>query len=103
MDPMQVIILGASKYSFEDRETGRQIEGCKVHFLNLEEMDEENVTGFIPSSANMPYKYHEAVRSLELPHLAEAGVTVSFTGKKPTVKIASFDPIKPFPLFALNN
>lgn len=98
MENVQVILTGLKRYSFQDRETGRQIEGTKAHFLQVVPAADENTAGYIPAVANLPYEYFERAKKLDLPHLCDAILSLQLTGNKPQVKVTDFIPKEPYPL-----
>jgi hypothetical protein len=100
MEALKVIVTGATRYSFRDQDTGKMVEGSKVYFYNNDPVEEENSTGTVPNHVNMPIEMFDTIKKLQKPHLAEASLSVSFSGKKPTVKISGFKFIKPLPLAA---
>jgi len=98
MENVKVLLVGIRRYAFDDRESGRRIEGTKAHFLQLESQNEDNATGYIPSSANLPFDYYERFKKLGLPHVCNAVLTLQLTGNKPSVKVTDFVPVKPYKL-----
>ena len=92
------IVTGAKRYSFEDKDTKKQVEGTKVHFLQLNKVEENDAFGFIPAVTTMPYEYFEKLKGLKLPHLCDAILNVSLSGSRPQIKVSNFVPRKPYPL-----
>jgi hypothetical protein len=85
---MKVVVLGANRYNFEDEKTGKTIEGCKVHYINVGTTEEENVTGSIPKAENMPYKYFNELG--QVPGVYNAKVQFNMNGRKIVAKIVEF-------------
>lgn len=92
----RVIVLGVSRYSFPDQKTGEIIEGSKVSYIEETPADEENVNGHTPQTANMKYGYFEEMYASGVPGVYDANLTVSLSGRKPTLKIEGFDFVAPF-------
>lgn len=92
----RVIVLGVSRYSFPDQKSGELIEGAKVSYIEESPADEENVAGHTPQTANMKYGYFDTIYNSGVPAVYDANLTVSLTGRKPTLKIEGFDYVGPF-------
>lgn len=90
---MKVVVLGANRYSFEDEKSGREIEGCKVHYVTMDSGEEENQMGMIPKSENMPYAYYNQLG--QVPGVYDATVTFQLSGKTLKAKISNFKFIEP--------
>ncbi len=85
---MKVVVLGASRYSFEDEKTGREIEGCKVHYITIGDQGSEDQLGSIPKSETMPYSYFKELA--KVPGLYDATVTMQMSGRQLKAKITDF-------------
>ena len=56
MEAKMIFVLGINRYDFKDEQTGRQIAGAKLHYIDFtSKNDNENVSGNIPSTENLPY------------------------------------------------
>lgn len=95
---LRCIVTGLKRYSFVDRETSKQVEGTKVHFLQMVKADDTDQYGFVPAVTTMPYEYFEKFRKYDLPQICDAILTVSLTGNKPLVKVSTFIPLEPHAL-----
>lgn len=92
----QVIVLGASRYSFPNRENGEIIEGTKVHYITLSADKDKDKTGHAPQVANLDYDFYDTLK--EIPGVYDLKMTISFSGKKPSIKVNDFIFKKPFGL-----
>ncbi|HEY0827105.1 MAG TPA: hypothetical protein VGE40_03345 [Bacilli bacterium] len=97
----QVIVLGSSRYHFvnESAGTGELIEGCKVHYVEKDFVNEDNSIGMIPQTAIMEYDFFETLKTI--PGVYNAELTVSLRGKKPTLKIIDFEFVSAMNFFPL--
>lgn len=93
MEIVDVVVTGVTKYSFEDNSTGKLIEGCNVHFLNLETEDNGNLVGYVPMKSSIPYDQFKKFTSLEYPQHCRATVKLFLASKRPSVKFTDFDPV----------
>lgn len=90
---MKVVVLGASRYSFEDERSGREVEGCKVHYVSLESVNEENSKGLLPKSETMEYGYFKELGTI--PGVYEANVQFVLQGRGLKAKITDFKFLEP--------
>lgn len=86
----KVIVIGASRYKFPDNKTGEVIEGCKVHYADLNDSQKDDMIGHVPQTANLPYEYFEVISSQPIPGIYEAQLTVDLTARKPALKVVGF-------------
>lgn len=93
MEKLKVVVLGANRYSFEDRETKREIEGCKVHYVGINAESSQNQIGMVPLSENMEYGYFNQLGTV--PGVYEATVELQMRGRKLQNKITSFKFLEP--------
>lgn len=98
MENIKVLLIGVKRYSFEDKDSGRLIEGTKAHFLQMVAAEDDNTYGFIPAVTTMPYHYYEQAKKLEMPQLCDAILTLQLSGSKPSVKVTDFVPHGVYPL-----
>ncbi|RJG23305.1 hypothetical protein [Paenibacillus thiaminolyticus] len=90
---MKVVVLGASRYAFEDEKSGREIEGCKVHYVPIAASTENNQKGLIPKAETMEYSFFNELGTV--PGLYEATVTFSMSSKNIKAKVSNFSFIEP--------
>lgn len=93
MDKMKVVVLGAKRYSFADEKTGREIEGCKVHYVSLDPENEQDSKGLMPKAETMDYAYYKELSTF--PGVYEASLKFEMSGKGIRVKITDFKFIEP--------
>lgn len=89
----RVIVLGYSRYNFVDTDTGRNVEGCKVHYVEQEGKSEENTEGHIPAVANLPYASFDTLEAV--PGLYDADISLKMTGRKPGLQVTGFTYVSP--------
>jgi hypothetical protein len=94
----QVIVLGMSRYSFVDRETGAKVEGTKVHYVERYFQNEEHSIGVIPQTATMDYEFFDSLKPEQIPGVYDAELMISLRGKKPVLRIMDFHYVGPFHL-----
>lgn len=94
MEKLKVIVTGVNKYDFKDRDTGKQIQGCSVHFIDLNPNGSEYSAGYFPNKANVEYMMFDRLSKLELPYLCEAELSLNLSNKSRPWKIVSFDPVE---------
>jgi hypothetical protein len=63
-------VVGATRYSFEDRESKRLVEGVNVWFM--QESEGKDAVGQIPAKVSLPIDTWEDVRYLPFPIDCEA-------------------------------
>lgn len=93
MQNMKVVVLGANRYSFDDKKTGRTVEGCKVHYISLDNSTGDNEIGSIPMSQSMEYSFFNKIG--QVPGIYEAVTALDMRGKKLGIKIVDFKFIDP--------
>lgn len=93
MQNMKVVVLGANRYSFDDEKTGRTVEGCKVHYISLDNSTGDNEIGSIPMSQSMEYSFFNKIG--QVPGIYEAVTALDMRGKKLGIKIVDFKFIDP--------
>lgn len=90
MNGQKVIVLGVSRYSFPNQETGEIIEGTKVNFIDTDEAKENDFLGFKQQTQNMPYALFGQFSNENLPGIYEMESKVDFSGKQLKIKITGF-------------
>ncbi|WP_103110852.1 hypothetical protein [Brevibacillus reuszeri] len=90
---MQVLVLGANRYSFEDQQTKREIEGTKVHYVSLEPISEDNSKGLLPKAETMEYGYFKELGTV--PGIYEATVQFVMHNRGLRAKIVNFKFLEP--------
>lgn len=88
MNDIKVIVLGANRYSFEDQKTGKQVEGCKVHYVPVSGEESDHTIGSIPQSVNMPYAYFNKLN--QVPGVYDAELKMGMRGRNMTLTVAEF-------------
>jgi hypothetical protein len=54
---VEYLVIYAKRYSFIDRQDGREVEGCKVMFLNPSDFEESNDSiGYKIAEQNLPFE-----------------------------------------------
>lgn len=89
METRKVLVVGAKRYSFTDRESNRQVEGTKVHYLDLETLKENDSAGMIPASVNL--EYGEFSKFEQLPAVYELEFGFTLKNGKPVVKVTGME------------
>lgn len=91
---MTVVVLGASRYDFEDEKTGRSISGTKVHYVPVGADDSvDNQVGLIPKAETMPYEFFGKI--VTVPGIYEANVQMQMSGRSLRAKITDFKFVEP--------
>lgn len=90
MGTLQVMILGVSRYDFDDNKTGKNLKGCSVHYVQLTHSQEADKFGYFPAKANLSYEDFEAFQGLKFPLQADAEWTLDMSNKRNPVKIVGF-------------
>lgn len=85
---MKVVVLGANRYSFEDRSSKREVEGCKVHYISLDDQGGQNQIGMIPLAENMDYGFFNKLG--KVPGIYEATISNQIRGRKLVPVISDF-------------
>jgi hypothetical protein len=83
-----VMVIGVSRYNFKNDETGEMISGTKVHYFDAEYSTEENLTGFVPQSANLPFDFYGSLPVI--PAYYEPEFKITLKGKRPSIKFVGF-------------
>lgn len=94
MDKVKVTLLGVQSYSFQDKESGRQVEGTNCFFIEQAPANADNKAGFVPNKATLPVIAFDQLKHLSFPSDCEAVVSTEFTNKGVRSKITDFKPIK---------
>ena len=84
-------VVGATRYSFQDKESKRQVEGVNVWFM--QNADGENQVGKIPQKISLPIDSWVKVSVLPFPCACEAVVEQSFSSKGIKSKVTALEPI----------
>lgn len=85
---MQVLVVGASRYSFQDKEDrSRQVEGCKVHYVELNPKPDSkgDTVGAVPASVNLPYSDFVNFKALPAVYALDMGFKI--VRGKPQVEV----------------
>jgi hypothetical protein len=93
MEKMKVVVVGANRYSFEDKSDGKTIEGCKVHYMQLNPESNDNTKGSVPQAANMPFSYFNELG--KVPGVYDAVIVPEMRGSKLTLVIKEFEFVTP--------
>jgi hypothetical protein len=83
MNQKMIFVLGARRYDFKDEQSGKQVAGVKLHFIDFTSVDpNQDVSGFIPSTETLPF-----ARFGEIDGPGFYNVTLGFdlSGRKPKV------------------
>lgn len=87
---LQIEVIGARAYSFQDDKTGRQVEGVNVFHLS----QAEDAVGKIPQKITLPYETWGYIRSLPFPNTYNVVTTQVFTSKGIVSKATGIEPVK---------
>lgn len=90
MDSLKVMILGASRYEFEDDKSKRTVKGTTVHYVQMVPANEEDKVGLFPTKATLPYEYYEAVKGKTFPLYADASISFDLANKRNPIKVTGF-------------
>jgi hypothetical protein len=93
MGTLQVLILGVSRYNFEDKD-GKKLTGTSVHYVQLSHSNENDKFGYFPAKANLSYDDFEVFRGLKFPLQADADWTLDMSNKRNPVKITGFSDLQ---------
>lgn len=86
---MTVVVLGASRYDFEDEKTGRPISGTKIHYVpTAADPTAQNQLGLIPKSETMPYEFFGKL--VTVPGIYDAEIQMQMSGRSLRAKIVDF-------------
>lgn len=91
MDNVNVVLLGATNYSFKDENTGKLIEGTNVWFQEEKEDSTENACGFIPKKARLDYSAFTHMKSIHYPVKAKPVLETRYTSRGVSTKITHFE------------
>lgn len=94
MQDVEVILLGVQPYSFKDKDSGRQVEGVNVFFIEKKSENSEYAVGFVPRKASLPIDYLSSLETLEFPYSAKVDVESRFTGRGVISKVVGFKPVR---------
>jgi len=90
MDTLKVLILGVSKYNFQE-DGGRQVSGVTVHFVQLTPSATDDKVGFFPTKASFSdLAVFDQFRGQEFPLSAEASWSLDMSNKRQPIKITGF-------------
>ncbi|WP_420769193.1 hypothetical protein ACNR9V_20690 (plasmid) [Parageobacillus thermoglucosidasius] len=89
---VEVILLGVQPYSFKDKDSGRQVEGVNVYFIERKSENSDYGVGFVPRKASLPMDVLPALKGLEFPYSAKVIVEQRFTNRGVMAKIVDFKP-----------
>lgn len=93
MERIKVIVTAISRYNFTDQDTGRQVQGCAVHYLDTQTNESQDTTGYFPGKANVDYLAYERLSRMEFPQICEAELVFNLASKNKTWKIKDFNPL----------
>lgn len=79
MQTIELNAVGARRYSFEDRDSKRLVEGVNIYYLNEEVNDD--VVGVIPAKVTLPYDAWNKVSRFPFPCACDATLTQTLTAK----------------------
>lgn len=85
---MKVVLQGAQSYSFKDNDSGRQVEGVNVFFL--QKSDNPDAVGLIPTKVTLPIHTWNRVKELKFPSTVELVMEQIFTQKGIKTKVSDF-------------
>lgn len=86
-------VVGARRYSFNDRETGRLVEGVNVFYLSEDKTD-ENSCGQVPAKVTLPYHFFDKIKTFEFPATCKAQLQQTLTAKGVKTNVVGLDFIK---------
>ncbi|MGX1195506.1 hypothetical protein [Metabacillus sp. SLBN-84] len=90
MEALDVLILGISKYSFND-DSGRLVEGTTVHYVQTPGVNGADKKGLLPAKATLPVEAFEGMFSgAAFPCKAKAGITLDLSNKRNPIKVTGF-------------
>lgn len=96
MDSLDVMILGANRYQFEDSKTKREVKGCTVHYVQLAQADNDNIVGLIPAKATLPFEaFATFFEGHQFPITGLARIQFDLANKKNPIKVTGFEFIEP--------
>ena len=90
---VQVTLLGVQSYSFQDKESGRQVEGTNCFFIEQAPANTDNKAGFVPNKATLPVEAFNDLKKLSFPCDCEAVVSTEFSNKGVRSKVTNFKPL----------
>lgn len=91
---VEVILLGIQPYAFKDKDSGRQVEGVNVFFIEKKSENSEYAVGFVPKKASLPIDVLSLLKPLEFPYTAKVAVESKFTGRGLMAKVVGFKPVR---------
>lgn len=94
MPELKVLILGVNRYNFTDSNSGKEVRGTTVHFVQLSEASEDDKVGFFPTKATLSYESFESFKGMKFPLQGVANWTLDMTNKKNPVKILGFNQLE---------
>jgi hypothetical protein len=80
-------VVGASRYSFEDKDSKRLVEGVNVFFL--QDASNQDQIGQITSKVSLPISAWGGITQIKFPSDCEAFVEQQFTSKGIKSKVTS--------------
>lgn len=97
-----ILVVGSSRYDFEDEKTGRKINGTKVNYIDFtSQKDDENLVGYVVSTETIDYHRFHEVSSGSGFYKVQVGFDLS--GKKPKVVFEKLTFVAPVDLADLVN
>lgn len=98
MEKQKVVMLGTSKYSFTDKESGRLVEGCSVHYLDVDRSFQGgDKAGYQPLKTTLDISLFDKYKHYQFPLFANCDIDINFNAKKPYLKILGFEPLETIP------
>ena len=82
-------VTGASRYSFNDRDTGRLVEGVNVFFMQTASTADQ--VGKIPQKVSLPISAWDKVKAIPFPIDCEAVIEQQFTSRGIKSKVVDID------------
>lgn len=90
---IELYVVGAKAYSFNDRETGRLVEGVNIFYLNEDKTDNQSV-GQVPAKVTLPFHFFDKVSTFKFPSLCKATLEQQLTAKGVKTKVVDLNFVK---------
>lgn len=95
MEKKQILVLGAKRWKFTDEDTGKVLEGITVHLVDLDQENDSDGVGFIPTKIN--YRNYSDFETFKNgPGIYEASISLDLTSRQPRIQWNGFKFVKPF-------
>lgn len=76
-----VLVIGMFPYKFEDEKSGKMIEGCTVHYVDTNEVQERG-NGLKPNKARISLEEFQKVQTQILPAFAQMNAILRLSTNK---------------------